>query len=56
MRSIVVSWGDRTKGARGTSRVRARHRYRRSGTFPLEITATDKAGNATVVRRTVRIG
>ena len=56
MRSVVVSWGDRTKGARGTSRVRARHRYRGSGTFPLQITATDKAGNTHVVRRTVRIG
>lgn len=56
MRSIVVSWGDRTKGARGTSRLRARHRYRGSGTFPLEVTATDKAGNRSVVRRTVRIG
>lgn len=56
MRSIVVSWGDRTKGARGTTRIRARHRYRGRGTFPLEITATDRAGNTSVVRRTVRIG
>lgn len=57
LRSVVVSWGDRTKGARGrASRLRARHRYRGRGSFPLEITARDKAGNERVVRRTVRIG
>jgi hypothetical protein len=56
MRSIVVSWGDRSKGERATTRLRTRHRYRGPGTFPLEITATDKAGNVAVVRRTVRTG
>ena len=56
VRSIVVSWGDRTKGARGRSALRARHRYGGTGTFPLEITATDRAGNRSVVRRSVRIG
>ena len=57
LRSIIVSWGDRTKGTRGTTgRLRARHRYRGSGTFPLEITAADKAGNVATVRRSVRIG
>ncbi len=55
MKGVVVSWGDRTKGSRGRSRVRAKHRYRRKGTYPLEITATDKAGNETVSKRTVRI-
>lgn len=55
-RSIVVSWGDRTRGARGTSSVRASHRYRRSGSYPLEITATDRAGNERTSRRTVRVG
>ncbi len=55
MRGVVVSWGDRSKGARGRSRVKARHRYRRKGTYPLEIFATDKAGNERVSRRTVRI-
>jgi hypothetical protein len=56
VRSIVVSWGDRTKGARGTLSLRARHVYRRGGTYPLEITAIDNAGNQRVERRSVRIG
>lgn len=55
MKGVVVSWGDRTKGSRGRSRVRAKHRYRRKGTYPLEITATDKAGNETTSTRSVRI-
>jgi hypothetical protein len=56
VRSIVVSWGDRTKGARGTFSLRARHVYRGGGTYPLDITATDDAGNQTTERRSVRIG
>jgi len=56
VRSIVVSWGDRTKGARGIFSMRARHVYRGGGTYPLEITATDKAGNQRVEQRSVRIG
>ena len=56
LRSIVVSWGDRTKGAGGTSSVRASHRYRRRGSYPLQITATDRAGNVRTSLRTVRIG
>jgi hypothetical protein len=56
VRGIVVSWGDRTKGARGEFALRARHRYRRKGSYPLEIVATDRAGNKRRVRRTVRIG
>ena len=56
MGSIVVSWGDRSKGARATTRLRASHRYRGRGSFPLTITGRDRAGNERVVRRTVRIG
>jgi hypothetical protein len=56
LRSIVVSWGDRTKGAAGTSSVRASHRYRRGGSYPLQITAKDRAGNERTSLRTVRIG
>ena len=57
LRSVVVSWGDRTKGARGTSsRARARTATARGGSYPLEITATDRAGNERTSRRTVRIG
>lgn len=54
--SVVISWGDATRGAGGTSRVKARHRYAKPGTYPLEITARDKAGNVTVQRRAVVIG
>ena len=57
LRSVVVSWGDRSKRVRGTTtRLRTRHRYRGRGTFPLTITGRDRAGNERVVRRTVRIG
>jgi hypothetical protein len=56
MRSVVVSWGDRTKGAKGTSTVRVSHRYRHGGTYPLQITATDRAGNVRVSTRAVRVG
>ncbi|HEX4363721.1 MAG TPA: hypothetical protein VHZ75_04165 [Solirubrobacteraceae bacterium] len=54
--SIVVSWGDRTRGVRGGSMLRARHRYGHAGLFPLEITASDRAGNRSRSARTVRIG
>ena len=57
LRSVVVSWGDRTRGTRATTAaLRARHRYRGGGSFPLTITARDRAGNERVVTRTVRIG
>ena len=54
--SVVISWGDRTRGAGGTSRVKARHRYAAPGTYPLDITARDKAGNVTTQRRSVTVG
>ena len=56
LRSLVVSWGDRSRGARGISSVRASHRYRGRGSYPLQITATDRAGNVRTSLRTVRIG
>ena len=56
LRSVVISWGDRTKGAAGTSSVRASHRYRGGGSYPLQITAKDRAGNQRTSLRTVRIG
>ncbi len=55
LRSVVVSWGDRTKDARGTASVRVSHRYRRGGSYPLLITATDRAGNQRTSQRTVRV-
>jgi hypothetical protein len=56
IRDVAVSWGEASPRATGTSRLRARHRYRRGGEYALEITARDKAGNVTVDKRTVRIG
>jgi hypothetical protein len=56
IRDVAVSWGEASPRATGTSRLRARHRYRRAGEYALEITARDKAGNVTVDKRTVRIG
>ncbi len=56
MKEVVISWGDRTKGARAVSTLRARHRYRRKGSYPLTIAARDKAGNEQVSKRTVRVG
>ncbi|MDP1850011.1 MAG: hypothetical protein Q8K79_19655 [Solirubrobacteraceae bacterium] len=55
LRSVVVTWGDRTKRAAGTSSVRASHRYRRGGSYPLRIIAKDRAGNERTSLRTVRI-
>jgi hypothetical protein len=56
MRSVAISWGDGSADARGTTSVRARHRYGRSGSFALIVTARDRAGNVTTNRRTVVIG
>jgi hypothetical protein len=56
MKEVVISWGDRTKGSRAISAVRVRHRYRLEGSYPLTITARDKAGNEQVSKRTVRVG
>lgn len=52
----VISWGDGHSTSRRGRKVRARHRYRRSGRFALRIRTRDKAGNETVRRRRVRIG
>ncbi len=54
--SVVVSWGDATPGARGTSRLKLTHVYAKPGTYPLEITARDKAGNQRVDQRAVVVG
>jgi hypothetical protein len=56
IRDVVVVWGDRTRAAHGTARLRVRHHYPRAGTYPLEVTARDMAGNVAVFKRTVRIG
>jgi hypothetical protein len=49
---VTIAWGD---GRRTVSR-RASHGYRRGGRFTLQVTVRDKAGNATVVRRSVTVG
>jgi hypothetical protein len=57
LRSIVISWGDRSKRMRAvTNGLRTRHRYRGRGSYRLTITGRDRAGNERVVARTVRIG
>ncbi len=52
---VAVSWGDGTAVATGRVEVRAKHRYRRAGTYKLKITSRDKAGNELVNVRTLRI-
>src|SRR3954452_13631270 len=49
---VTIAWGD---GRRTVSR-RASHAYRRGGRFTLRVTVVDKAGNPTVVRRSVTVG
>jgi hypothetical protein len=53
---VVVVWGDATPRALATARLRVRHRYAHAGTYALEVTARDRAGNVDVFKRTVRIG
>jgi hypothetical protein len=48
-----IDFGDRSGVV---EKRRASHRYTRTGRFTIRVSATDKAGNSTVVRRTVRIG
>lgn len=54
VREVTVDWGD----GRAPERIRrgSRHTYARAGRYTLRITATDRAGNRTVVRRTLRVG
>jgi hypothetical protein len=49
---VTISWGD----GRTTASRRASHGYRRGGRFTLRVTVRDKAGNATVVQRSVTVG
>jgi hypothetical protein len=53
--TLTLSWGDRTRNV-GLGHVsRAVHVYRRTGRYRLTITAVDRAGNRTVVTRTVAV-
>ena len=56
VRSIVVAWGDRSQGVGATTTsLRTSHRYRGGGSYPLRITATDRAGNKRTSLKTLRI-
>ncbi|MCW2997788.1 MAG: hypothetical protein JWN65_1337 [Solirubrobacterales bacterium] len=51
LRRVVIAFGD---GRRSVSRT-AKHVFRRGGSYTVRFSATDKAGNATVVKRVVKI-
>jgi hypothetical protein len=56
VRSIVVAWGDTSQGVGATAAsLRTSHRYRGGGSYPLRITATDRAGNKRTSLKTLRI-
>jgi len=56
IRSVQIEWGDGSQGVLGDASFTSRHVYPRPGTYQLQVTARDKAGNATVSSRTVVIG
>ncbi|HEU0251004.1 MAG TPA: PKD domain-containing protein [Solirubrobacteraceae bacterium] len=51
--SVKVQFGD---GSSGHGRIVLRHRYARTGTYVVTITAADKIGNRRTVRKRVRVG
>lgn len=50
--ATAIGFGD---GARSAGRGSATHRYRRPGTYRIAVRVRDRAGNARLVRRTVRV-
>jgi hypothetical protein len=52
LKGTRIDFGD---GSKATAARRAVHFYSRAGTYTLVVTATDKAGNQTVVRRRLTI-
>jgi len=50
--SVKVNFGD---GRSGGARTTLRHAYAHSGTYTIVISAADKAGNKTIVRKRVRV-
>jgi hypothetical protein len=46
---VLIAWGDGSQ----TQARRASHTYRRGGRFTLRVSVRDRAGNVTVVRRTI---
>jgi len=56
IRSVTIQWGDGSQGVSEGARFKARHVYPRPGTYVLQVTARDRAGNATVNNRNVVVG
>jgi hypothetical protein len=52
VRVVRISFGD---GSPKLAARRAVHRYRRSGQYTVQVSATDKAGNVAVVKRRIRV-
>jgi hypothetical protein len=50
---VRIDWGDGTGFEQAS---KASHRYGRTGAFTIRVSATDAAGNVTVVERNIRIG
>jgi hypothetical protein len=51
--SVRIKFGD---GKRGPRRARARHRYKRRGSYLVVVKARDRAGNRISARRRVKVG
>jgi hypothetical protein len=50
--ALSISFGD---GTTVTRHARARHRYRRGGSYTLVIKVRDALGNSAVIRRVVKV-
>lgn len=55
VKTVTINWGDRTRPVSLARVRRAAHVYRRRGRYHVTITAVDRAGNRTVVTRTVTV-
>ena len=55
MKSLSISWGDRSPTLTGSRRTSSRHVYAKTGRYRITIRLTDRAGNTTTVIRRVRI-
>jgi hypothetical protein len=55
VKSLSISWGDRSPPLTGSRRASSRHVYAKTGRYRITIRLTDRAGNTTTVIRRVRI-
>lgn len=53
--SVRINWGDGSGFVQDSNLARARHIYSHRGIFRIKVRVTDRAGNRTTARRTVRI-